>query len=98
MLLQIGHPANCLQIACFLFRTQLVVLYDLLHTGVHLCPSTSKQQVDCFSSIDIGTGTYTGTDAGTGTDADTDTDADTNVDEDTLSCASASNPTCIEAI
>ena len=78
MLLQIGHPENSLQIACFLYRTQLVVLYDLLHTGVHLCPSTSKQQVDCFSS------TYTGTDAGTGTDADTDTDADTNVDEDTL--------------
>ena len=91
MLLQIGHPANCLLfVQSILYRTQLVVLYDLLHTGVHLCPSTSKQQVDYFNRIDIGTGT--GTVFGTGPG----TDADTNVDEDTLLCASASNDTIIE--
>ena len=59
-----------LQIACSLYRTQLVVLYDLLHTGFHLRTSKSQQQVGgpMYNSINQDSGTSTGRDTDTGTE------------------------------
>ena len=63
-----------LQIACSLYRTQLVVLYDLLHTGFHLCSSSSQQQVDHIFITDTDTDPDTLRDAAI--DIITDTDLD----------------------